>query len=284
MNHFAKRLPLLLLLATLPAQTTANEAPQPVPAATQNRAPIRTTIGMPKEILELVLPGSELEALPATSASNVIVRIDDVRPHGTAHRYALTFTGLQAGSYDLRDFLQHKDHTPLSETPKIPIQIDSILPKEQTQPNALKSTAPTPLGGYATTMLVLACSWLLLLCVILFVGRKRKRNATLATQQQTLAERLLPLVLAAQQGQLQRERLAELEWLLLSVWRTRLGLEQRTAAEAIQVMREHKEAGALLRQLEQWLHAPSSSSSTDVEALLRPYAALPAPNEPGGPL
>ncbi|MEI6129384.1 MAG: hypothetical protein WCR59_04905, partial [Planctomycetota bacterium] len=99
-----------------------------------------------------------------------------------------------------------------------------------------------------------------------------------------LADRLLPLVLAAQQGQLQRERLAELEWLLLSVWRTRLGLEQRTAAEAIQVMREHKEAGALLRQLEQWLHAPASSSSTDVEALLRPYAALPAPNEPGGPL
>ena len=92
----------------------------------------------------------------------------------------------------------------------------------------------------------------------------------------------LPLVEDARLGRLPQERRAELERLLLGVWRQRLQLQGQSAAAAIAAMRAHPEAGALLRQLELWLHAPATDGAVDVDALLRPYADLPADGPSGG--
>ena len=48
------------------------------------------------------------------------------------------------------------------------------------------------------------------------------------------------------------------------------------AAEAIGVLRDHEEAGGLLRQLELWLHRRDHNDSVDVAALLKPYQDVPA--------
>lgn len=273
MNHFA-----LVALCTVLANATAQDKP-----AAQAPAPARSTVGLPAEITGLVVNGSEVEAAPATTASKVIVRIDDVQPHGTAHRYALTFTGLEPGTYDLRDFLLRKDRSPLTDATPIPIEIASVLPKDAMKPNPLAGLPGPALGGYEKLAWTAGVVWLLGLLAILFVGRKRKQTAIAAERPITLAERLRPLVEAARQGSLPQSQLAELERLLLGVWRRRLSLQDLPAATAISTMRAHPEAGALLRQLEQWLHAPMSASAIDVDALLRPYASLPADDPGGGP-
>ena len=41
--------------------------------------------------------------------------------------------------------------------------------------------------------------------------------------------------------------------------------------EAMHVLRSHDQAGALLRQLEAWLHQPNPDRSMDVNELLQPY-------------
>jgi hypothetical protein len=86
-------------------------------------------------------------------------------------------------------------------------------------------------------------------------------------------------------GKPSRERLAELERVLLGCWRRRLDLERVPAAEAVTALRRHPDAGLLLRQLEDWLHRPAAADGTrapvDVQALLRPYQDMPL--EPGGP-
>ena len=47
-------------------------------------------------------------------------------------------------------------------------------------------------------------------------------------------------------------------------------------AEEVLAMLEEAEAGALLRQLEDWLHKPQPSRDVDLAALLAPYRAVAA--------
>jgi hypothetical protein len=93
----------------------------------------------------------------------------------------------------------------------------------------------------------------------------------------SLADRLKPLVNAAVAGTLSKGQHAELERLLIGYWRKRLALEQASPAEAMTVMRNHPEAGPLIRNLEEWLHRPAArADAVDVAALLRPYQDLVA--------
>jgi hypothetical protein len=96
----------------------------------------------------------------------------------------------------------------------------------------------------------------------------------------TLTERLRPLVTQASAGQLTATEKAQLERLLLIHWRERLGLESIDLADAVPRLREHREAGALLRALEDWLHRPPGGAKVDVEAVLAPYANAPIDEAP----
>jgi hypothetical protein len=284
MNLLAVPRPAVVLLALALAAPARSQAPTkpktPAPpqaaAAQAAAAPLRSAVGMPSVIEDLVLPGGELEAAPATPANKVIVRIEDTARHGTAFRYRIWFTGLEPGQYDLGQFLVRKDRTPVEGLPKLPVQIDSVLAEGRMQPNALAGKPAPFLGGYQTALWVAGAVWVAGLFAILFVGRRRKAAAAAVAPPLTLAERLRPIVEDALAGTLPPARRAELERLLLGFWRRRLDLEGRPAAEAIARLRGHAEAGQLLQQLELWLHAPPQRSSVDVELLLRPYAALPA--------
>jgi hypothetical protein len=70
---------------------------------------------------------------------------------------------------------------------------------------------------------------------------------------------------------------AELERLLLAYWRQRLELDRAGPGQAMTALRGHAEAGALLRQLDSWLHQPRPSARVDVEALLAPYQGIAEP-------
>ncbi len=257
----------LCLLVTLVSLQTAD--------ASEART---TTVGVSKRIEQLVIPGSELVVKPRNDDRiPIVMRITASFRHGTDYRYDIVYYGLEPGKFDLTDYLKRKDGSSTGNLPAIRVEIKPVLPPGQIQPNRLESKPAPFLGGYRILLLVVAIVWVVGLIALLFVGRRRKPAADGADRPQlTLADRLRPAVEDAIAGKLTQSRQAELERLLLAFWRKRLNLEEMKAAEAISALRDHEEAGGLLRQLELWLHRRDHNDSVDVAALLKPYQDIPA--------
>jgi hypothetical protein len=119
--------------------------------------------------------------------------------------------------------------------------------------------------------------WIAGLAALLFWGRKRRaaRSEEARARPRTLAERLRPLVERAMRGELSSRERAELELGLVAHWRRRLQLDEERPDVALTRLREHPEAGPLLRSLEDWLHRPHPPEDVDVTALLAPYRDMP---------
>ena len=152
------------------------------------------------------------------------------------------------------------------------------MPPGQIEPHRL-TLAPSPfLGGYRLLLVLGGAAWVVGLAAILLAGRWKRTDADAsAARPVTLADRLRPLVDAAVAGKLTRGQHAELERLLIGYWRRRLELEQAAPADFIGVLRNHAEAGPLLRRLEDWLHRPGGAiEPVDVAALLKPYQTIVA--------
>ncbi|MCC7398449.1 MAG: hypothetical protein IT455_15370 [Planctomycetes bacterium] len=254
----------------------------------QSRDQRSAAVGMRAYVEQLVLPGSELEPAPGDMKSPVVVRVLKVWPHGNQLRYDLEWTGLEAGEYDLTKFLRRKDGAASDDLPKVAVVVTRTLPKQQMEPS---EPAPSPaprLDGYSRWQVIAGITWAVGLLLILFVGRRRRSTAVAPPPPKpTLADRLRPLVEAVAGDRANSAAKAELERLLLAFWRARLDLQQQKAADAILTIKRHPEAGALLRQIEAWLHMPAPPARVDLSGLLAPYrtvtaddfAPLPAPGQ-----
>jgi hypothetical protein len=236
----------------------------------ENRTP---TVGMAGRIEQLVLPGSELTAKPLEGdRTPIVLRIEAVFPHGTAHRYDLEFYGLEPGKFDLADYLQRKDGSAGDEIPAIPVEVQGILGPGQVQPNSLSQKELPGMGGYQTLLIVGGVIWIFGLLALLYFGRKKRHSQSdRGDEKLSLADRLRPIVEQAQTGELTKTEQAELERLLIGFWRARLDLEGQDMSAAIAILRQHDEAGALLCELEKWLHSPTHDEGVDVAELLKPY-------------
>jgi hypothetical protein len=233
---------------------------------------------MPAWIEQVVVDGPELKVRPLEDRkSPIVLRIENAFPHGTAFRYDLVYYGLEAGTFDLRDYLVRADGSSMDDVVPLPVEIRPLLPPGQVEPSRLKP-GPTPrLGGYRVAMLAAVVAWSAGVFVILLVGRKRRADADAATGQPvSLADRLRPAVEKAVAGEITGEEKSELERLLLAYWRRRLGLEDVRPPEAMAALRAHPEAGPLLDRLELWLHRPGADDKVDVAQLLRPYETVRA--------
>jgi hypothetical protein len=62
---------------------------------------------------------------------------------------------------------------------------------------------------------------------------------------------------------------------LITHWQRRLQLTNANGDELILQLRQHSEAGVLLRALEDWLHRPPGRGEVRVEEFLAPYRHLP---------
>jgi hypothetical protein len=245
-------------------------------AAAQARDERTATVGMRAFVEQLVLPGSELEPAPSQLKTPVVVRVLKVWPHGELRRYDFEWVALEPGRFDLAKFLVRKDGSAVAGLPEILVEATSALAPGTPKPSALEPTAPDRLGGYRTLQIVAGVAWLAGLLAILFAGRHRRRRALPPPPVPTLADRLRPLVERVAAGDADTGAKAELERLLVAFWRARLDLREAKAADAIVAIKQHAEAGALLRQLEAWLHVPSPPAATDVAALLAPYRSVTA--------
>jgi hypothetical protein len=231
------------------------------------------TVGM-EGVLEVTLPGTLLEAKPVDGKGHLIVRIAATRPHGTLTWYDLRYIGLVPGGYDLRSCLVRKDGSTADDLPPLEVRINGLLPESHKG-----ELVPEPrsimrfFGGYRGLIIAAGVLWMAALFPLIFMGRRGRKHAEVvgSTPEPTIAERLKPLVEKAAAGDLTTAGKAHLERLLLSYWRDRLHLADLGPGEAIVALREHPEAGVLLRALEDWLHRPPGVAHVDIQALLEPY-------------
>jgi hypothetical protein len=234
-------------------------------------------VGMPARIDQIVLPGTELEAKPlGDRKAPIVLRVIEVYPHGTDFRYDLVYYGLEPGRFDLRDYLQRIDRSSTAGLPAIPVEIKGTLPPGQVLPHPLEPAPGAAHGGYAILLWVAGGAWVGGLLGILLLRRRKKQADDIAVGPLSLAERLRPLIEEAMAGTLTQGQRADLERMLLALWRRKLRLGDMKPAAAFAVLRQHPEAGPLLRQLENWLHRPGPLEQVDLTELLRPYRSLPA--------
>ncbi|MAT15384.1 MAG: hypothetical protein CMJ46_08955 [Planctomyces sp.] len=234
---------------------------------------------MSARVEDVVLPRSELQVKEIEESTPIVLRIINVRPHGPdMYRYTFEYYGLKPGDYNLVDYLERKDASAVGELSPVPVAVTSVLPAYRVEPNAPTEASISRLGGYRYWLIGIAMLWTLGFCVIL-LARKKKSSSEVDGQSvvvPTLAERLRPMVEQAISGQLSHSRMAELEMMLVAFWRRRLHLEQEDVAVVTRKLKQHEEAGPLLRELETLLHRPNSQHEVDMSRLLQPYQNLPA--------
>ncbi|MDA0589258.1 MAG: hypothetical protein O2820_17215 [Planctomycetota bacterium] len=263
---------LACVLATATALPVLAEAESAATAANET-----SPVGMPARLEQVVLPGPELVAKPIDSEGPMVLRIVNTFPHGSDFRYDIEYYGLEAGKWNLADFLERKDGSEATGLPEIGVEITTTLPPGQVEPGALEGDTVRGLGGYQIAMILGGVAWVIGLLVILLSGRKKTNESNSGeSEPASLADRLRPVVEQAIAGDLPDERLAELEMMLVAFWRKQLGIEHADADEVIPRLRAHSAAGPLLKQLESWLHRPKSDETViDVGDLLAPYRELP---------
>jgi hypothetical protein len=241
-------------------------------ASGQDAAP--PSVGMLAKLNAVVLPGSKLQAKPLEDSDSIVLRVTAAFPHGTAHRYDLQYYGLEPGTYNLCDYLVRADGSSKSDLPPLKVEVVAVLKTSDARPHPLKAGELPSVGGYSRVLVLFGIAWIAVLVVLLVARRGRAAaDESQEPSAQTAANRLRPLVEAAMTGELGDVQKAELEWVLLDYWRERLDLQDLDALTSLKTLREHPEAGELLRRLEEWLHQPPGRKTADVDvtALLKPY-------------
>jgi len=236
-----------------------------------------TGVGLTGDVKDVLLPGPELRVKPDPEGrSPVVVRLTATYPHGTAgFRYDLNWFAYEPGSHNLADSLERVDGSPTGELPSVMVEAVSLLPPGPPRTLA-EFSAPIPkLGGYRTALIVGGCVWVAGLIALLCWRRKKPApDETHTLPDPPLADRLRVLLDQARTGTLDADGRARLERLVLGFWRERLDLTGLPVPEAIRRLREHPEAGGLLRQVEEWLHSGKSGArESEMAALLTPYLA-----------
>lgn len=247
-----------ILLVLLAASALAEETP-------------RQRVGQPLEIREVYIPGAEVRPKPRHDRKPPLtVRLLEMRPAKDGLRYDFEVQGLEAGTYNLADFLEAPEGTTL---PAIPLEITTALEPGLNMPHPAKTGALPQLGGYKDRMITYGVIWLVGLIALLLWRKKKADNGSDEASGPSLAERMKPLLDQAVKGTLSSDERAKLERLLIGHWREKLPeIAALSPAEAMVKLRDHPEASPLVLALERWLHARDAKMTpAELESLLAPY-------------
>ena len=241
--------------------------------AEEERSP---TVGTAGFIEQIVLPGTELAGKPLEQGDPIVVRVLRSFPHGDSFRYDIRFHGMEPGKFDLAQWLRRKDGTSADDLPEISVEIMSLLPPGQIEPNELETGWIPSLGGYRNVAFAVGVLWVLVLLGLIFLGRKKKRVADTTAEPVSLADLLQSRIEKAMENQMEPGQYAELERMLFAFWQKRLGLLELPTLDAMVRIKADSDAGPLMRQLEQWMHSPTPRSDVDLPSLLKPFRDFPA--------
>ncbi|MGC4014712.1 MAG: hypothetical protein QM755_09390 [Luteolibacter sp.] len=246
-------------------------------------APKPGDIGLEKDY-PVTLDRGDYQPRALDDRTPLILRLETIRPEKDGKfTYIFHPLGFEPGSYRLADYLIHPDGTPATEIGDLKIDVESILPPDHQGELTRFEPQPFPwFGGYRMMMGGLAALWLCGLPALIWLGRKKKTDdmEAPAPPAPSYAERMRPLVEAAAAGKLTASGQAELERLMTGYWREKLASPGERMTAVLASLKQHPEAGALLRALEHWLHHPGGANRKEIDALLEPYRQ-PAPVESG---
>ncbi len=251
---------------------------QPVRARIEGKSALSANVGMMASIQQIVLPGTELiPAIADEKANLVVIRIDAVYPHADGFRYDLTWSAMEAGTYDLAKFLARKDGSSMSDLPAIEVIAGSVLEPERIIPNVPKIPAGSSVGGYRTTVAIAAILWCAGLFAIFKLWLKNNKELPVGPDNspRTRLEQIQNLLnLAVSGDSFSVADKVKLEGLVVGFWREHKQIQNLSAQSAVSTLREDVEAGPLLKQLERWLYDRPQLAHGDVADLLRPLQQM----------
>ena len=254
-------------------------------AASAQEPQTRTTIGIEGRVV-VEHSGAALVPVEAGEDAVLLLRIGEVEQLSDVRwRTELRFLSRRPGTFDLRESLSFGPDRPIGDAiPAILVQVDSLLPEDhQGDLDGIPGLDGPGAGGFSTIFRVVFALWLIpAVAWLIWRWHKRPRPEPIVVEAvPTLAELLQPLVQRAIDGELDLEGQARLERLLLSYWRERLGLQAETQAAAVRAMRQHADAGELLRAVEAWLHRPdhAPADQLEVQTLLARYQGVAVTKE-----
>ena len=220
-----------------------------------------------------------LRASKSDRLSGATVWTAGVASEANATVYDVRFIPNIPGEFDLAGLMERIDGGSIATLPALPVHVWGVLPEEHNGLLVeLARPEPPRLGGYRLALVVTGLIWVAV-PVVWGIKRLRRARPTLpkpSVPPPTLADQLRPLVDLILDGRGDLAAKARLEMLLLSFWRDRLGLHGMDHAQAVGVLHADREAGALLRAVERWLHARRSGEDVAptpdaVAELLAPY-------------
>jgi len=261
-----------VLLACMLELTPPAPSPGPAPEATAVR-------GMPGS-LRFHYRGPLLRARPdQETTAPILLRVVSATPRADgAVEYEIAYMGTVASDYTLNELLVDERGVTPEGIPELAVRVISNLP-ETHGTDVFSPDAPDAdlAEGYVRTLIAIGAAWLLVPAVVI-IRRRMNRPVPVPVAPPppppTLADLLAPLLTSAAQRELSMGEQARLELLLLRYWGERLALTQVPHATAVQRLRQHEVAGAILLAVERWIHAPpgeTTATSSEIAALLEPY-------------
>lgn len=219
--------------------------------------PIQRSVGV-RGVLEGVVAPADLRPRRAPAGRPpLVVRILTAAPHGDACRYTLEFYGLEAGRYDVGDYLELADGTRPADLPSLPVEITSPLPPfSAPAPEELATGQLPQRGGYASALIAVGVIWGLGLLVLAWRAFGRARSEAAAEAAAEVTDPLAELVSSASERSLNTAEQGQLERLLLTRWFLAAGLSEQPPEQALIALRGHAVYGPRLAALEAWLHHP----------------------------
>lgn len=132
-------------------------------------------------------------------------------------------------------------------------------------------------GGYRNAVVLAIIVWVAGLIFLLFrrSGNADKSNEDAGTATLSEIDHIRRLIdEAVDSGKLSEAQKAELDMRVLNFWRARKNLQDVSVATGLATLKDDKEAGPLLRGLEQWLYSRTNPTHDEVLELLKPLAAI----------
>lgn len=246
-----------------------------------------TTVGIEGKVIVRHRADQPLRAAPVNDHSKITLRIADHQSEGEFILYDLRYIPQYAGEFDLREYLERLDGKPLTGAEPVPVYVGALLPAEHRGDlYEIDGVSPPRLGGYRLALIIIGGLWIVPIAYLILRRILHKKPAPVIADDHplTLADQLRPLVESALAGTISTADRARLEMLLVTYWRDQLHLRNQTHFEAMQTLRQHDEAGAIILLMERWLHRPATSNgeSIDLTSLLARYRSVGAIELPRG--
>ena len=220
--------------------------------------------------------GPQLAVTPYKWGVAVNMRIARTIEQDGTRVYDVRYIVNREGTFDLKDYLIAENGSKLDGLPSFKFTGDPKLSKNlDTRIQETEEVRVDVGGHYYATLAGLAVFWILWLLMLIFFRRPKKvAPPPPAPPGPTFAQVLQSYLQQIEAGTLDAEGKAKMEMLLLRRWREDLALEGVSMYAAFGTISQSDKAGKALRELQDWLHRPSSKvRREDITALLKPFAA-----------